>query len=142
MVFDVHSLGRKRSTTARASASSSTLNEEATHANRLSQLHPPLIQAFFSCSNTANNAADEPARASMVENIAENDLDRQVLGRRPATSRFAAHPNRPEAHIFARFVQVPPRSDPRTIRRWVAPRTRSVADRAGFWTSAARPAES
>src|SRR6478609_1173912 len=79
IVFEPHSLGRKRSTTARASASSSTLNEEATQEKRLSQLHPPLIQAFFSCSNTANSAADEPARASMSENIAEKRLDRQVL---------------------------------------------------------------
>src|SRR4051812_29930171 len=67
IVFDPHSLGKKRSTTARASASNSTLNEEATHEKRLSQLHPPLIQAFFSCSNTANSAADEPARASMAK---------------------------------------------------------------------------
>src|SRR4051812_5636420 len=88
MVFDVHSFGRKRSTTARASASSSTLNEEATHEKRLSQLHPPLIQAFFSCSNTANSAADEPARASMSENIAENCLDRQVLRKRPESKQF------------------------------------------------------
>src|SRR5882757_1988050 len=79
IVFDVHSFGKKRSTTARASASSSVLNDEATHENRLSQLHPPLIQTFFSCSSTANKAADEPARTSMTENIAENRLDRQTL---------------------------------------------------------------
>src|SRR3954470_11075307 len=92
MVFEPHSLGRKRSTTARASASNSTLNEEATHENRLSQLHPPLIQAFFSCSNTANNAADEPARASMSENIAENELDRQDLDHRLSANQFLGRP--------------------------------------------------
>src|SRR5947209_5251393 len=110
MVFDVHSFGRKRSTTARASASSSTLKEEATHENRLSQLHPPLIQAFFSCSNTANNAADEPARASMLQNIAENDLDRQVLDQRLATSRFGREAERPSVPVFQGFSDNPRRA--------------------------------
>src|SRR6188768_2638418 len=65
-VFIVHSLGKYCRTTARASASSSVLNEEATHENRLSQLKPPLIQAFLNRPHISNRAAEEePPRTSM-----------------------------------------------------------------------------
>src|SRR5258706_8634995 len=82
-----HSLGKYWSTTARASLSSSELNDEATHENRLSQLKPPLIHAFLKRPHISNRAAEEePPRTSMPRTIAGFGDDGRFVPRYQAPS--------------------------------------------------------